>query len=153
MDIVQLKWNKPFESQTSKRALRLNRLWNNSNTLYCDLKNAAKQGSYQIQNTESTWFSSNKPLLLGSIFLTTLTNHSGFNDLQFEIHIIEYDTCTFDTNASNNVLFTKKIYLGNGFIQTVLPHSLIIIKPRKAYEIRLQHKSTNLPLLCVEIRS
>lgn len=143
VDIMRLKWNKNFESQTIERTarLKLSSLWNGNNILYCDLKNAVGQASYQIQNTESTWFSSNKPLLLGSMVLATVTTYSGYNNFNCTIDIIEYDTCTFDTNARNNVLYTKSCNFG-GKGRTVSLDTPILIKPRKAYEIRFQNKST-----------
>lgn len=140
MDIMRLKWNNTFESQTFERAVRskISIPWNSGNVVYCDLKYTDGLASYQIQNTESTWFSSNKTLVLGCIVFASLTNpHSNGYNFKCEMHIIEYDTSTFNTNASNSVLCTKSFHLGRGNNQTVCLDSPIEIKPRKAYEIRL----------------
>lgn len=143
MDIMRLKWNKTFESQTIKRAVRSKALipWDNGNKLYCDLKVAAGYTSYSMRNIESTWFSSNKPLVLGSIAFASVSNSQGYCNFQCEMHIIEYDTITFDTNASKRFICTKSFNLQRGGSQTVSLDSPIIIKPTKTYEIQLRNIS------------
>lgn len=140
MDIMRLKLSKTFESQTIKRTARSKASipWDNNNKLFCDLKNATVQAAYNSQNTESTWFSSNKLLVLGSIAVASLTNYNGY-EFQCEMHIIEYDICTFNTNASNIDLCKKIFRLKSGYNQTVSLDSPIIIKPSKAYEIQLRN--------------
>lgn len=141
VDIMRLKWDKTFKSQAFNRTLRSETSipWNSGNVLYCDLKNADVQLPYRIQSTESTWFSSNKPLVLGSIVLSSLTNDSGYN-LPCEMHIIEYDSSALDTNASGNILFMKRFAQGSRYSRTVVLDSPIITKSGKAYEIQIQIK-------------
>lgn len=141
VDISRMNMNKTYKSQTMKYAARssLWTLWNDSKLLHCDLTFASGQSLYEIQSTESTWFSSNKLVVLRSFSFPPVTNYCGQYYFDYNRHCIicinEYDT--FDTNAPSNA--PSKVLYRNTFQCYNTSDSFALstfINPGKTYEIR-----------------
>lgn len=110
-------------------------------TFCCDIISAInEEQSNQIKKTESTWFSSNEPLLLGSITFIPIIKciyNNGKNHFDFYVDIIEYDSEIFVLNGQSKILYTKnaKLYMCP-YVNICHLDPCIIIKPHRLYEIR-----------------
>lgn len=121
----------PTVFKQTKRALK----WNGNHDLVCNLTHSADNGTYNINNRESTWFSTNVPVILGEVECTPLFG-STFN---CNIAIVEYSDHTFVADQSTKVLYSSVFYFDTIFRAgaSVVLNQPIVIQPNKLYEIQM----------------
>ncbi|XP_037025320.1 BTB/POZ domain-containing protein 3-like [Bradysia coprophila] len=94
--------------------------------------------SYQIQNTESMWFSTNTPLILGKLYCYGLRESSGYAvNHTFKVIVREVGAQSFDVIAPTKTIFKAKTVISGDKEIPVELDQPIIINPRKMYEVRL----------------
>ncbi|KAG4066774.1 hypothetical protein HA402_012841 [Bradysia odoriphaga] len=116
-------------------------LLNENRLMICsrDLFTTGGTSTYQIQNNESMWFSTNTPLILGKLHCYGLCKTNGYNgvNLTFKVIISEVGAPSFDVIAPTKIIFKETAQIsGNNEVPVKLADP-IMINPRKMYEVRL----------------
>lgn len=127
-DIAMKKFDPNFQSKIFTSVPRSKAL---SDTIKFICKSQLKN-VYFIKNQESTWFSTNEPILLTNIKGCPLKI---LYSLEANLEIVEYNSNTIATNAPFEVL--RKILTSYALnMEHGVRTPPIIIKPKKIYEIR-----------------
>lgn len=112
----------------TKRALK----WNGNHDLVCDLILSTSTGStYYINNRESTWLSTNVPVILGGIELIQIFGSS----FSSNITIVEYSDHTFVANQATKVLYSAAYFFSTD--ASIKLNEPIVVQPKKLYEIQM----------------
>lgn len=138
IEIRQRKFDSNFQSKIFNSVPR-SKVFNDSKTLTCFAKDYKHESVYYIKDQESTWFSTNEPILLTTIYFCRLKTLSGYglsNDTNANMEIIEYDSSTIPTVDVPFKVFHKlqRPYIDQAMF--AIPASPVIISPTKVYEIR-----------------
>ncbi len=131
-DLLCMKTVKNFKSNVFKETKRTIK-WNSSKVLTCDLLQEAHSSLFYIESRESTWFSTNVPVLLNEISCTKIY----YNDFHFVISVVEYNDFTFVMNQETTVLSTEA-WDNNTTGPSIVLTQPIVIHPNKLYEIRME---------------
>lgn len=114
---------------------------NDSTKWICKFKQYKKSvvpNKYLIKTKESTWFSTNEPVVLTSINFSELQTDSGYDqgcDLTSNMEILEYNSNTIEKSAPFEVLHKlQRLYTDTTKFSVPIPP--VIIQPNKMYEIR-----------------
>lgn len=118
----------PTVFKQTKRALK----WNGNQDLVCDLMHSTGS-TYYINNRESTWLSTNVPVILGEIEFIQIFN-SGFNS---NITVVEYSDNTFVANKATKILYSAATYFRGTNVTYIVLNEPIVIRPDKLYEIQM----------------
>lgn len=117
--------------------------WNKNQEIMCWRECTTDATAYHIKNIESAWFTTNQPILLGTLWCKGLLHrYSNCFTINFKLNIIEIDSQTFDNKAQTRSLFTGSLTLIKK-IKTRFPiPQPLVIYPEKMYEIRLEAENT-----------
>ncbi|KAJ6644244.1 BTB/POZ domain-containing protein 2 [Pseudolycoriella hygida] len=137
IDVYRIKSEGDFELAVFKHKQRKTPTfqWNEAKAITCS---AGPQGNgVHLQGSESTWFSANSMVLLGSVqTVQTNVRSSGYSSCSTTynatLHIIEYNDQTFSSGAA-----PKTLYTGTFGTSTIFNFPQpILIRPNKMYEVR-----------------
>lgn len=97
--------------------------------------------NWDLECRESTWFSTNIPVLLGKITSAFFQKHN-ITDYEGEIDttlsLIEYNDQSFAADVPFRVLWQRKVTFFNRTQKIIALDSPILIRPGKMYEIRIE---------------
>lgn len=115
--------------------------WSRNPELMCWRENSTEDSPYHIQNVESIWFTTNKPLWLNAFWCKGLLHrHSDRVSVNFKLSINEIENPSSDRS---DTLFTKMVTIIKRIKTRIsIPHPLIIC-PGRMYEIRLETENSN----------
>lgn len=110
----------------------------NSMMVVTEHNTGGNYSKYQIQNTESVWFSSNKPLILAKFHCYNLRRDNNYAvNVTFSIVISEVGAQSFNVIAPTKVIFNGTADFNEDKEKPITLEHPIIINPRKMYEVRL----------------
>lgn len=117
--------------------------WDNTQMLDCSQVISTSNPVYYIKNSESVWFSTSVPVVLGEIYCVPIRNGNGYNiSLNYNITVVEINAQSFEVSASTKIVFKGTVLVsGDKEIKVALCQPFAI-NPKKMYEIRLD-SSTN----------
>lgn len=141
-DVIQKKFDPSFQSQIFQSLPRSKAL-SESTKLICkqQYENAAT-GIYTIKSRESTWFSTNEPILLTSISFCAIrigypSAFYPYGDI-FHMEVLEYNTNIITAQTRSEVLNKSELrYCDINTLYNIQSPGSIYINPHKIYEIRL----------------
>lgn len=125
-----------FSSNKFSSCPRLFPEWDSNQVLSCQ---QGSNSTYYIQNPESVWFSTEKPLLLGDVEFWYLQHRDYSANLNFKLTINELSS--FKADARTKVIFKGHAAITSNKTMMHLQRA-IAIRPNKIYEIQLE-SSTN----------
>lgn len=137
-DIMQRRINSDFQYDIFESTPRSKALIQ-SNKLVCR-RSAHTTRMYYVRGVESTWFSTNKPILMTSINLCELLSvDDSIQMFNATVEIVEHNTSVMAADAPFKV-FTKLQFTSVTACEFHLNTGAIIIHPQKIYEIRVNFK-------------
>lgn len=114
--------------------------WTRNQELMCWRENQVEDLPYLIENVESIWFTTDKPLLLGALWNKGLLHrYSSRISVDFRLSIVEINSKSFE----NVILFTKMVTLIKKIRTRISIMQPLIICPQKLYEIRMETENCN----------
>lgn len=138
-DIIFATSGKSFKSDHINRVPRTPSL--NSRELICTLSTQSHCGSrYYIKNTESVYFSTNVPLLLGRFDCSCI--HGPRNVARLKVSMFENDSKDSASHSSLS-MYSEDVQKHINPPYTHTFPKIMVIKPRKVYEIRLENSPNN----------
>lgn len=112
--------------------------WNNDRALIC-YREQSNANSVFLKNRESTWFSSNAPLLLGKVDFTVIKHRQEhYFDMMVKIHVVEHCDGTFAKSSAGKIVSTTTLNFTSVSIPSEEFGEPILIYPNKMYEIQLE---------------